>query len=171
MKRAGIATAVFAFALAAALPVRAQDAAAFAGVWTLNAEKSTTAGRGGGPATAGGAPAAPRGGMAGGGMTTSMTVTAGTNELTVQRGNQTIVYKLDGSEFTIPGGRGEARATAGLVGGQIVIESSQTMAMQDNAMTTSSTETWALDGEALVITTVRSTPRGDRTTTMVYDRP
>jgi hypothetical protein len=173
MKRAGIIMAAFAFTLAVGLPAQAQDAGAFAGTWTLNAEKSTMGRRGGGPAGSGGMPAGPRGapagGLRGGALATSMTIAVTADELTVTRGDQTIVYRLDGSEFTIPGVRGESTATARLIGGQIVVESSQTMA-QGNAMTMSSEETWALEGDTLVITTVRSTPRGDNTTAMVYDK-
>jgi len=163
MKRAVITLVALVLALAVGLPALAQDAARFAGTWKLNADKSDM---GGGGRAGGGQ----RGGGMGGAMATGMTIKAGANELTVQRGDQTTVYKLDGSEFTIPGMRGEAKAKARLDGGKIVVESSQTMEMQGNTMTMSSKETWAVEGGSLVITAVRTTPRGDRTTKMVYDK-
>lgn len=161
MKRAAITLVALTFALAVGLPAQAQDAARFAGTWKLNADKSDMGGGGRG---------GPRGGGMAGPMATDLTIKAAANQLTVQRGDQTIVYKLDGSEFAIPAMRGEAKAKARLDGGTLVVESSQTMEMQGNTMTMSSKETWTIEGGSLVISTVRSTPRGDRTTKMVYDK-
>src|SRR5262245_51565751 len=75
---------LLAFAAAVVLPfaVRAQSKPDFSGTWTLDASKSDAPmGRGG------------RGGAAG-----PMTIAQDANSLTQKRGEQTLVYKLDGSE-------------------------------------------------------------------------
>ncbi len=148
MKRAVITLATLAFALALGLPAQAQTS--FAGTWKLNAEKSAMGGGGG------------RGGGRGG-MMGDMVVTQSATELSVTRGEQTIVYKLDGSETTITGGRGgTSTAKARVEGATIVIETSRMM--NDQPMTT--TATWALADGDLVIT--NTSPRGE--TKMVYEK-
>lgn len=145
MKRAAISLATLAFALAMAWPVQAQTD--FSGTWKLNAEKSEMGGGGG----------------RGGGMMAEMVVTQSATELSVTRGEQTVVYKLDGSETTVPGGRGgAATAKARAEGATIVIET--TRMMNDQAMTTKAT--WAMVDGALVVT--NSSPRGE--TKMVYEK-
>ena len=146
MKRAAITLATLAFALAVALPVQAQTD--FSGTWKLNPEKSEMGGRGGGGR--------------GGGMTGNMIVTQSATELSVKRGEQTVVYKLDGSEITIAGGRGNSQAKAHVEGSTIVIET--TRMMGDQSMTTKAT--WALVDGNLVIT--NASPRGE--TKMVYEK-
>ena len=144
MKRATITLATLAFALAIGLPAQAQTD--FSGTWKLNAEKSDTGGRGAGR---------------GGGMT-DMVVKQSAAELSVTRGEQTIVYKLDGSEITITGARGNSTAKARVEGATIVIETTRAM----NEMTMTSKATWSIDGGSLVITT--TTPQGERK--QVYDK-
>ena len=143
MKRATITLATLAFALAIGLPAQAQTD--FSGTWKLNAEKSDTGGRGGR-----------------GGAMTDMVVKQSAAELSVTRGEQTIVYKLDGSEITITGARGNSTAKARVEGATIVIETTRAM----NEMTMTSKATWSIDGGSLVITT--TTPQGERK--QVYDK-
>jgi len=147
MKRAAISLATLAFALAMALPVQAQTD--FSGTWKLNAEKSEMGGGG-------------RGGGRGGGMMAEMVVKQTATDLSVTRGEQTVVYKLDGSEVTIAGGRGNSQAKAHVEGATIVIETSRMM--NDQTMTTKAT--WALVDGNLVVT--NSSPRGE--TKMVYEK-
>jgi len=149
MKRAAITLATLAFALAVALPVQAQTD--FSGTWKLNAEKSDTGGRGGGR---------------GGGMSGDIVVKQTAAELSVTRGEQVTLYKLDGSEITITGDRGNSTAKARVEGATIVIETTRAM----NEMTMTTKATWAMEGGNLVITSVTATPNGDRTTKMVYDK-
>ena len=100
-------------------------------------------------------------------MMGEMVVMQSATELSVTRGQRTLTYKLDGSESTNPGGRGgEVKSKARVEGATIVIESSQMMG--EMSMTTK--ETWSMDGSSLVITSVRSTPNGERTTKMVYEK-
>jgi len=147
MKRAVVTLATLAFALAIGLPVQAQTS--FSGTWKLNAEKSDMGGGG-------------RGGGRGGGMMGDMVVTQSATELSVTRGEQTTVYKLDGSEITIAGGRGNSQAKAHVEGTTIVIETTRTMGDQP----TTTKATWAIVDGSLVITNV--SPRGE--TKMVYDK-
>lgn len=146
MKRAAITLATLALALAVALPAQAQTD--FSGTWKLNAEKSVMGGRGGGR---------------GGGMMGDTVVKQTATELSVTRGEQTIVYKLDGTETTMTGGRGgTSTAKARVEGETIVIETSRMMG--DQPVTTKAV--WSMEGGSLVITT--TTARGE--TKMVYDK-
>ena len=95
-------------------------------------------------------------------MTGDMVVKQSATELSVTRGEQTIVYKLDGSEITIAGGRGNSQAKARVEGATIVIETTRAM----GEMTMTSKATWSIDGGSLVITT--TTPQGERK--QVYDK-
>jgi len=153
MKRAVVSLAALTFALAVGL--QAQDTANFAGTWKLNMEKSEMGGGG----------RSGRGGR-GGGMMGEMTVSQTATELTVTRGQNTIVYKLDGSEVTIPSPRGEAKAKARVEGTTIVIET--TRSMGENTITT--TSTWSMEGGTLVVSSVTATPMGERKAKMVYDK-
>jgi hypothetical protein len=150
MKRAVVSLAALTFALTVGL--QAQGAANFAGTWKLNMEKSEMGGGG-------------RGGR-GGGMPGDMVIKQTATELSVTRGENTTVYKLDGSEVTIPGPRGEAKAKARAEGATIVIET--TRSMGENTITT--TSTWSMEGDNLVISSVSATPMGERKTKMVYDK-
>ena len=160
MKRAVLTLTVLISAGAVGLQAQGRDQ--FAGTWKLNTDKSEMGGgRGGG---------GQRGRGMGGGMMAELVVTASASELSVEAGERTTTYKLDGSEFTIPGPRGDARAKARVEGSQILIESTSTFEGPNGAMTITSKETWEIQDGSLVITTVYTTPRGDRTTKRVYDK-
>ena len=151
MKRAVTTLAVLTFALSVGLLAQAPN---FAGTWKLNAEKSEMGG----------------GGRTGGRMMGELVVKQTAGELSVTRGEQTSVYKLDGSESTNAGMRGETKSKAKVDGATIVIDSTSSFEGPNGAMTTTSKEVWAMDGGSLVVTTTRTTPRGERTTKMVYDK-
>ncbi len=153
MKRAVTTLAVLTFALSVALLAQAPN---FTGTWKLNAEKSEMGGGGGG--------------RMGGGMMGEMVVKQTAGELSVTRGEQTSVYKLDGSESTNAGMRGETKSKAKVEGATIVIDSTSSFEGPNGAMTITSKEVWSMDGSNLVVTTTRTTPRGERTTKMVYDK-
>jgi hypothetical protein len=153
MKRAITTLAVLTFALSVGLLAQAPN---FAGTWKLNAEKSEMGGAGGG--------------RMGGGMMGELVVKQTAGELSVTRGQQTAVYKLDGSESTNAGMRGETKSKARIDGATIVIDSTSSFEGPNGAMTVTSKEVWSMDGGSLVITTTRTTPRGERTTKMVYDK-
>jgi len=156
MKRAVTTLAVLTFALSVGLLAQAPN---FAGTWKLNAEKSEMGGGGG-----------RMGGRMGGGMMGEMVVKQSAAELSVTRGEQTSVYKLDGSESTNEGMRGETKSKAKVEGSTIVIDSTSSFEGPNGSMTINSKEVWSMDGGSLVITATRSTPRGERTTKMVYDK-
>ncbi len=153
MKRAVTTLAVLTFALSAGLLAQAPN---FAGTWKLNAEKSEMGGGGG------------RG--MGGGMMGELVVTQTAAELSVTRGRNTSVYKLDGSESTNAGMRGETKSKAKVDGSTILIDSTSSFEGPNGAMTITSKQVWSMDGGSLVITTTRTTPRGERTSKMVYDK-
>jgi hypothetical protein len=156
MKRAVTILAVLTFALSVGLLAQAPN---FAGTWKLNAEKSEMGGGG------------RMGGRMGGGMMGGELVVKQTAaELSVTRGENTSVYKLDGSESTNQGMRGETKSKARVDGSTIVIDSTSSFEGPNGAMTITSKEVWSMDGGSLVITTTRTTPRGERTTKMVYDK-
>jgi hypothetical protein len=81
-----------------------------------------------------------------------------------------MVDKLDGSESTNAGMRGETKSKAKVEGSTIVIDSTSSFEGPNGAMTITSKEVWSMDGGSLVINTTRTTPRGERTTKMVYDK-
>jgi len=133
----------------------------FSGTWTPDAPAAAPAGGGG--ATAGGGGGAMAGGGGGGrmgGMNGPMTVKQTADALTIERqgpnGAITTTYKLDGSEFDVPAGRGgTAKATAKWDGSKLVISQKSEQG--------ESTQTWSLTGGTLTIE--RTGGRGPQTTT------
>jgi hypothetical protein len=131
MRKLGM-TAALVVALAVAGYAQKPD---FSGTWTPDVDPAAAAAA---PAGGGG------GGMRGGGG--PMTVTQSAAELKVERnmgGNAVAtVYKLDGSEFEVPAGRGgTAKATAKWDGSKLVIttkteqgESTQTWSLADGKL-------------------------------------
>ena len=121
-----IATAV----LAVATIAFAQAKPDFSGSWTPDAPAADAAGGGG------------RG--MGGPMTVKQTATELSVETAGRGGQQTRVYKFDGSETKFPMGQGgEAVATAKWDGNKLVI----TTKVGENT----NTQTWSLDGGVLTI--------------------
>lgn len=152
----------------------------FSGTWILNADKSEM---GGGPGGPGGPPQGqpPQGGRMGG-FGGDFTAKQEANLLTVERTmsrpdgesfTTTSKYTLDGKESVNSTGRGESKSTAtwSADGKILKIATSRTFDMGGESRTMNSTEEWALtDAKTLSIKTMMSTPGGDRTTKMVYDK-
>jgi hypothetical protein len=124
----------------------------FAGKWTLDAEKTAAANpnAGGGGGGGGGG----RGGR--GGMMNTFTLTLDATSLTREvdgpNGPVKTVYKLDGSETTVPMGQGEAKAKAKWEGNTIVIETTRTV--QDGTAVTTK-DVYSVEDGFLVITGTR----------------
>lgn len=160
MKRKLAMTAVLAVALAVTGYAQKKD---FSGTWTLDqaatdaaATTSTTAAP---PAGAGGGGGG--GGMRGGGgpMTIKQTADALTIERQTPNGPVSTVYKLDGSEFEVPAGRGgTGKAKAKWDGDKLVIDI--TSAGQDGTPVTRST-IYQLDDKG-VLWVENKTPQGSR---------
>src|SRR3954468_15556406 len=145
-------------ALAAAIVLpftaRAQTKPDFSGTWTLDASKSDAPmGRGG------------RGGPPG-----PMTITQTADTLTQKRGEQTLTYKLDGSESANEvqgrGGVQTVKAKAHWEGSKLVIES--TREIQGFALTTKEERTLSADGKEMTVQTTASTPQGDINNKQVF---
>lgn len=154
--------------------VYAQDTKVnFSGTWIMNADKSEMGDFGGGRGGRGGR---------GGGEPRPMVVEMKDNKLIVTTtrpsrdgGDMTSVmtYTLDGKECENEGFRGSTSvsiATWAKDGKMITIQTETNMSFGDRDMTMNSEEVWSLDGENLVVKSVRSTPRGDSESTRVYDK-
>ncbi len=157
----------------------------FSGTWTLNADKSEM---GGGPGGPGGPPQGqppqgqpPQGGRMGGfggDFTAKQEASLLTVERTISRPDGesftiTSKYTLDGKESVNSTGRGESKSTATWLadGKTLKIATSRTFDMGGESRTMNSTEEWTLtDAKTLSIKTTMTTPGGERTTTMVYDK-
>ena len=155
----------------------------FSGNWTLNAEKSNFGG-GNGPGQGQPPQGQPGqgGGMRGGFGGGSFVATQEANLLSVDRtrpdqnGQQvttTSKYTLDGKESVNTTGMGESKsvATWSADGNSLTIVTTRTFDRNGQSMTMKSTEVWTLTSPTtLSIVSTRSTPNGDRTSTMVYDK-
>ena len=141
----------------------------FAGSWSLNQSKSDMGQPGGGPG----------GGRMGGG---DMTVKQEANLLSVDRtrpgqdGKMTTVtekYTLDGKECVNTNPRGESKSvvTWSADGKSLSIATTRTMNFNGESREMKSTAVWTLtDANTLTITNTMSSPNGDRTVKMVYDK-
>lgn len=149
--------------IALALPAWAQSKTDFSGTWTLDKEKSVM---GGGPGGGGG------GGR--GGPAEKLAVMQKGNELAVEAGEQKYTLKLDGTESSIPGMRGQPFAVkAKWEGSTVVVEGSQTFEGQQGQMTIQRKEIWSLqdDGQTLVIDRTTTRAGGEpRTAKIVYKK-
>jgi hypothetical protein len=161
MTRRFVIVALLALALAVPSLAMAQ-APNFSGKWIQDMEKSQM-------------PAAPGGGGGGGGRgpagPQTLTYTQTATELTMERetpnGVQKTVYKLDGSPSVNTMGRGgEVTSKSVWEGAKLVTKYSQTMG--ENTMEV--TETRYMDGENLVVESVRKSAMGDRTSKMVFKK-
>jgi len=167
MRPALIFTAILALVGAPTAFVSAQDTD-FSGSWTLDRDASDIPqGRGGG---GGGG----RGGF-GARLADTLVITQSASTLTIQQSgddrSQTVEYALDGSETAIEQGRGGVlTVTATWDGGTLVISGSQELETPRGNFSISLNElrTLSADGQTLVIESTRGTPRGERTTTLVY---
>jgi len=158
----------------------------FAGTWALNAEKSNFGqgqpGQGQPPQGQPdqGQPGQGQGqGMRGGG---NFVATQDANLLTVERTRPdqsgtpqttTSKYTLDAKECVNTSGMGEAKsvATWAADGKSLTIVTTRTFDRNGQSMTMTTTEVWTLTSPtALTIVSTRTSPNGDRTSTMVYDK-
>ena len=151
--------------------VWAQAKPDFAGKWTLDEAKSDPApqrGGGGGGGGGGG-----RGmGRGGGAAATALNITQTPAQLTIDRtmgqGNQTAVYKLDGSESTNEMGMGKATSKASWEGASLVITTSQTMQGRGGEpMTIQLKEVYSLEGGALQVIRSTETPNGTQSRKLI----
>ena len=149
---------VLALTAAIVLPftARAQTKPDFSGTWTLDASKSDAPmGRGG------------RGGPPG-----PITITQAADTLTQKRGEQTLTYKLDGSESSNEvqgrGGVQTVKSKAHWEGSKLVIES--TREIQGFELTTKEERTLSADGKEMTVQTTASTPQGDINNKQVFTK-
>jgi hypothetical protein len=146
-----------------------QAKADLSGTWTFDEAKSDPApARGGGGGGRGG-------GRMGGAPATAMTIKQSATELTVERttamGNQTAVYKLDGSPSTNTIGPGQATSKALWEGSGLVIQTSQTMQGRGGGeITVESKEVYSVSGNVLTIETTRTTPFGTQNRKLIYTK-
>ncbi len=166
MRFAGLFT--IAILLMSAVSMSAQDNRVdFSGEWVLNTDKSDL-GRG------------PRG--RGGGMSPSkLIIEQKENQLVVKafrknRSGEDVTtestYALDGKKSENKRGFGkQVSVTEWSEDGQTLkISSTMTMSRGDRKFTMESTETWALSKSTLIIETTRSTPMGEMTSKLVYEK-
>jgi hypothetical protein len=144
----------------------------FAGTWALNTSKSDM----------GQPPAQGQGQRMGGGMGTNFVAKQEANLLTIEstRTNQngetttvTMKYTLDGKESINTTGRGESKSTAkwSADGKTLTIVTTRTFDMNGETRTMTSTQLLTLtDANTLTINATATTPNGDRTTKLVYDK-
>ena len=166
---------VVALAAALAVPalVLAQAKADLSGTWTFDEAKSDPApgppGGGGGGRGGGGG-----GRMMGGGTPSKLVIKQTGAELTVEstlpNGAQTAVYKLDGSESVNKMGMGEAKSKATWDGANLVITGKQAISTPQGEMAIDTKEVYSVSGSTLTVTTSRTTPRGENTRQVVFNK-
>jgi hypothetical protein len=160
---------VVALSAALAVPalVLAQAKADLAGTWTFDEAKSDPA-----PAPPGGGGGG--GGRMGGGTPTKLVITQTGAELTVEstlaNGAQTAVYKLDGSESVNKMGMGEAKSKASWDGANLVIAGKQAISTPQGDFEIDTKDVYSVAGSTLTVTTSRTTPRGEITRKLVFNK-
>jgi hypothetical protein len=160
-------------ALAAPALIEAQTKADFSGTWTFDAAKSDPAGGPGGGGGGGGrGPGG--GGRMGGGTPSKLVIKQTGSELTVERtlpnGTETAVYKLDGSESTNKVGMGEAKVKASWDGANLVLTGKQAVSTPQGDFEIDSKDVYSRSGDVLTISTSRTTPRGEMTRKLVFNK-
>ena len=87
-------------------------------------------------------------------------------------GSRAATYRLDGEESTNSGPRGEQTARSRWDGAALVTEGTQSVSTPRGDFSLEFTEwrTLSADGQTMTVESVRSTPRGDIETTLVYRR-
>ena len=145
----------------------------FSGTWTFDEAKSDPA-----PARAGGGGGGGGGGRGGGRMggapATAMTIKQTPAELSMDRttaqGQQTAVYKLDGSDSTNTIGMGPATSKASWDGSRLVITTTQTVQGRGGEITINSKDIYSVQGSTLTIETTRTTPGGEISRKLIYTK-
>ena len=91
---------------------------------------------------------------------------------TMGQGNQTAVYKLDGSESVNTVGQGEAKTKATWDGAKLVMTTTQTVPARGGGdpMTVEVKEVYSVAGPVLTIERTQTTPAGAQTRKLVYDK-
>lgn len=170
-------TCVLALSAALALPVlsSAQAKADLSGTWTFDEAKSDPAGGPGGGGGGGGrGPGPGGGGRMGGGTPSQLVIKQTATELTVERtlpnGTETAVYKLDGSESPNKMGMGESRSKASWEGGNLVVTGKLAVSTPQGDFEIDTKEVYAVSGGVLTVTTTRTTPRGENTRKLVFNK-
>ncbi|HJN45798.1 MAG: hypothetical protein QGI10_08880 [Vicinamibacterales bacterium] len=177
MKRMMVMVAVAVLLGAPSLGVLAQGTD-FSGTWNLDRDSSELPqGRGGGRGRGGrgGGGGRGRGGF-GGLMADTLVISQSASTVTVEQQigdqSQTIEYALDGSETSVAQGRGTLTVTASWDGAALVTEGTQSIETGRGNFTLDITErrTLSSDGQTLTIEATRSTPRGDQSFRLVYQK-
>jgi hypothetical protein len=144
----------------------------FSGTWTFDEAKSDAPGGpggGGGGRNAGGG-----GGRMGGGTPSKLVIKQTGNQLTIERtlanGTETAVYKLDGSESTNKTGMGESKMKASWDGANLVLAGKQAVSTPQGEFEIESKDVYSVSGPVLTITTTRTTPRGENTRKLVFNK-
>ncbi len=170
MKRLVVLAAMLALVGAPAALVSAQGVD-LSGTWNLDRDSSVIPqGRGGGRGGGGGG----RGGF---GLRTAETLVISQTAASItfeQQGangqSQTLQYALDGSETTIDQARGTLTVNSRWDGATLVTSGNQEIETQRGNFSLELTErrTLSADGQTLTAEITRTTPAGDRTSTLVY---
>ena len=172
---------VLAGALAAlvATPAPAQQPD-FSGTWLLDRDASEIpefgggrgGGRRGGPGRGG---AGRRGGPGGfGGAAATLVITQSSDVLTIEqrtpRGSRSVGYRLDGSESTSPGPRGDLVTTSSWDGATLLTVGTMERSTPrgDFSMDIIEQRSLSADGLTLTVQSVRMLPFGEMASTLVY---
>ena len=164
-------------AMAALAAPAAAQGTDFSGTWRLDADASELPDVGGGGRGFGGRGAGRQGGGGGfaGGARTLVIVQTPAMMIVEQqtaRGSRAATYRLDGEESTNSGPRGEQTARSRWDGAALVTEGAQSVSTPRGDFSLEFTEwrTLSADGGTMTVESVRSTPRGDIETRLVYRR-
>ena len=164
-------------AMAALAAPAAAQGTDFSGTWRLDADASELPDFGGGGRGFGGRGGGRQGGGGGfaGGARTLVIVQTPAMMIVEQqtaRGSRAATYRLDGEESTNSGPRGEQTARSRWDGAALVTEGTQSVSTPRGDFSLDFTEwrTLSADGGTMTVESVRSTPRGDIETTLVYRR-
>lgn len=161
-----------ALAAGAGTPVLAQGAD-FSGTWHLDRDASEFPrfGGGGGRGRPGG-----RAGGGGRGAVATVVITQSADLLTMEqqeeRGSRTVIYRLDGSESTNRGARGEMVSTSRWDGATLVTEGTMNLSTPRGDVSLDIVERRSLsdDGQTLTVESTRTALFRDMVTTLVYRR-
>ena len=164
-------------AMAALAAPAAAQGTDFSGTWRLDADASELPDFGGGGRGFGGRGGGRQGGGGGfaGGARTLVIVQTPAMMIVEQqtaRGSRAATYRLDGEESTNSGPRGEQTARSRWDGAALVTEGTQSVSTPRGDFSLEFTEwrTLSADGGTMTVESVRSTPRGDIESTLVYRR-
>ena len=178
-----LATLVVTGALAAFVVAPAQaQGPDFSGTWQLDRDASEIpefgggrrGGRGGGPGRGG---ARRRGGPGGfGGAAATLVITQSSDLLTIEqqtpRGSRSVGYRLDGSESTSPGPRGDLVTTSSWDGATLLTVGTMELSTPrgDFSMDLVEQRSLSADGRTLTVESMRMLPFGEVSSKLVYRR-